>query len=66
MDTSTICLSVFVAFISMVAMLRIYRMRTIQVQVASYRSQIMCPACHLITARCKEKCLHCGKPLQVA
>ncbi len=66
MDPSTVCLSVFVAVISTVAMFRIYKMRTVSVKVASYRSQTMCPACHAITARSEENCLRCGKPLRAA
>ena len=66
MDSSTIWISVFVGLISMVAMYRIYRMRTVRAQVASYRSQTMCPSCGSITARYKANCLHCGKPLRAA
>jgi uncharacterized paraquat-inducible protein A len=66
MDPSTVCLSVFVAVISTAAMFRIYKMRTIGVKVASYRSQTMCPACHAITARSEANCLRCGKPLRAA
>jgi hypothetical protein len=66
MNTSTICFIVFVALISMVALFRIYRMRTPRMLVASYRSQTMCPACGAITARSEIHCLHCGKPLHAA
>jgi len=66
MDLSTIWIGAFVALISMVAMYRIYRMRTVRMQVASYRSQTMCPSCGSITARYKVSCLHCGKPLRSA
>jgi len=64
MDSSTIYLSVFVGLISMVAMYRLYRMRTVRAQVASYRSQMMCPTCHAITARAEANCQRCGKPLR--
>jgi predicted amidophosphoribosyltransferase len=64
MDTSTICLSVFVALISMVAMFRIYKMNSFRVGAASYKSQTMCQACHAITPRAEANCLRCGKPLR--
>jgi hypothetical protein len=64
MDPSTVCLSVFVALISTVAMFRIYKMNSFRVKLASYRSQTMCPACHAITARAEANCLRCGKPLR--
>jgi len=64
MDPSTICLSVFVALISMVAMFRIYKMNSFRMRVASYRSQTMCHACHAITPRAEANCLRCGKPLR--
>jgi positive regulator of sigma E activity len=66
MDQSTIYLSIFVALISMVAMIRIYGMRTGRIAVVSHQSQTMCPSCHSITARSKVNCLHCGKPLHGA
>jgi hypothetical protein len=66
MDPSTICLSVFAALISMVAIYRIYGLRATRMQVAGYRSQIMCPSCGFITARYKANCLHCGKPMHAA
>jgi len=66
MDPSTVCLSVFVALISMVAMFRIFKLKTFRLKVASYRSQTMCPACHAITARAEPNCLRCGKPLRAA
>jgi len=66
MDSSTIFLSVFVALVSMVAIYRIYSLHNTRMQVASYRSQIMCPSCGFITARYKATCLHCGKPMHAA
>ena len=66
MDTSTVCLSVFVGLISMVAMFRIYKMNSFRVKVVGYRSQTMCHACHAITARAEANCQHCGKPLRKA
>jgi uncharacterized paraquat-inducible protein A len=64
MDPSTVCLSVFVALISMVAMFRIFKLKTFRLKEASYRSQTMCHACHAITSRAEANCLRCGKPLR--
>lgn len=64
MDQSTVYLSGFIALVSMVAMVRLYGMRTGWIQAASHRSQTMCPSCQCITARSKANCLHCGKPLR--
>jgi predicted amidophosphoribosyltransferase len=64
MDPSTVCLSVFVALISMVAMFRIYKMNSFRIRVVGYRSQTMCHACHAITARAEANCQRCGKPLR--
>jgi len=64
MDLSTVCLSLFVALISTVAMFRIYKMNSFRIKAVSYRSQTMCPACHAITARAEASCQHCGKPLR--
>jgi len=66
MNISTICFIVFIALISTIALLRIYRMRTPQMQVARYRSQTMCLACGSITAQSEANCLQCGKPLRSA
>ena len=64
MDASTVCLSIFVGSISMVAMFRIYKANSFRIKVASYRSQTMCQACHAITPRAEANCLRCGKPLR--
>jgi uncharacterized paraquat-inducible protein A len=66
MDQSTIYLSIFIALISTVAMIRIYGMRTGRIAVINHQSQTMCPACHCITSRSKANCLRCGKPLRDA
>ena len=66
MDQSTIYLSIFIALVSMIAMLRIYGMRTGRIAVMSRQSQTMCPSCHSITAKSKANCLRCGKPLRAA
>src|SRR5579859_338738 len=66
MDSSTVCLSVFVALTSTVAMFRIYKMNSFRVKVVGYRSQTMCHTCHAITARAEANCQHCGKPLRKA
>jgi predicted amidophosphoribosyltransferase len=63
MDPSTVCLSVFVALISTVAMFRIYKMNSFRIKAMSYRSQTMCQACHAITPRVEANCQRCGKPL---
>jgi len=64
MDMSTVCLSIFVGLISMVAMCRIYKMNPFRIKAVSYRSQTMCHACHAITARAEANCQRCGKPLR--
>lgn len=64
MDPSTVCLSVFVALISTVAMFRIYKMNSFRVKVVDHGPQTMCPACHAITARAEANCQRCGKPLR--
>ena len=66
MNAINICFIVFVAVTSMVALLRLHRIRTAGTQIPGYGSQTMCPACGAITARSEAHCLHCGKPLRTA
>lgn len=66
MNAINICFIVFVAVTSMVALLRLYRIRTAGIQIPGYGSQTVCPACGSITARSEAHCLHCGKPLRAA
>jgi ribosomal protein S27AE len=65
MIANDIGLAVFVAVISLAAILRLYRIRrtklNLAMEVALYGSQTMCPTCGSITAREKAYCLHCGK-----
>ena len=49
--------------IALVAILLLYKMRKLKLQVAAYGSQRMCPWCGLITSRLKACCLECGKSL---
>jgi hypothetical protein len=49
--------------IALVAILLLYKMRKLKLQVAGYGSQRMCPWCGLITSRLKACCLECGKSL---
>jgi hypothetical protein len=49
--------------IALVAILLLYKMRKLKLQVAGYGSQRMCPSCGLITSRLKACCLECGKSL---
>jgi hypothetical protein len=41
-------------------MLVVRSMRKLNPQIAGIRSQRMCPACGLITARLNPRCLECG------
>ena len=49
--------------ITLVAIVLLYKMRKLKLQVAGYGSQRMCPSCGLITSRLKACCLECGKSL---
>jgi len=66
-NANNIGFAIFVVLISLVAILRLYRIRrarmklNLGMEMAPYGSQIMCPACGSITARAKAYCLHCGK-----
>jgi hypothetical protein len=66
-SANNIGFAIFVIVISLAAIVRLYRIRRIKMnlamEVATYGSQIMCPACGSITARAKAYCLHCGKQL---
>lgn len=68
MSAINIAFAVFVIGISLVAILRLYRIRRTRMnsamEVELYGSQTMCPACGAITARSKTNCLHCGKPMR--
>jgi hypothetical protein len=59
-----ICFGLFFVLISVVALLRLYKLHVAEPRVAGYGSQTMCPSCGSITARSKAHCLHCGKPLR--
>ena len=67
MSTNDIAFAVFVALISLAAILRLYRIRGAKLnsamEVRLYGSQTMCPACGAITDRSATHCLHCGKPM---
>ena len=60
--------AIFVVLISLVAIVRLYRIRrtkmNLPIEAARYGSQLICPACGSITARAKAYCLHCGKRLR--
>ncbi len=68
MSANDIGFAIFVVVISLAAILRLYRISRIKMnlamEVAHYGSQTMCPACGSITARAKAYCLHCGKRLR--
>lgn len=66
MNALNICFGIFMVVVSMVALLRIYKLHVAQRHVAGYRSQTMCRSCGSITARSKAYCLHCGKALDAA
>jgi hypothetical protein len=52
----------FILLIALVAiLLMLYRRRTVNPQIAGFRSQRMCPSCGLITSRLKPCCLECGE-----
>jgi len=65
MSANDVGFAIFVVFISLAAILRLYRIRrtkmNLPIQVTQYGSQTICPACGSITARAKAYCLHCGK-----
>ena len=65
MIANDIGLAVFVAVISLAAILRLFRIRrtrlNLAMEAALYGSQTMCPVCGSITAREKAYCLHCGE-----
>ena len=68
MSVNNIGFAIFVFVISLAAILRLYRIRRMKMnlamQVAPHGPQTMCPACGSITARAKAYCLHCGKQLR--
>jgi predicted amidophosphoribosyltransferase len=49
--------------IALFAILLLHPRRKVKPQTAAYGSQMMCPACGLITSRLKAYCLECGKSL---
>ena len=49
--------------IALLAILLLYKMSKLKLQVAGYGSQRMCPSCGLITSRLKACCSECGKSL---
>ena len=50
----------FGLFVVLFAILLLRSMRKLNPQIAGIRSQRMCPACGLITARLNPRCLECG------
>jgi predicted amidophosphoribosyltransferase len=65
MNAIDIGFALYVALISIVALLRLYSIRKTQKNVASYGSQRMCRACGSITPRVEAYCRQCGKPFPV-
>jgi len=53
----------FALLIALFAILMLYRVYSLNPQIARFRSQRMCPSCGLITSRLKAHCLECGKSL---
>jgi hypothetical protein len=49
--------------IMLFGILLLYRMRSLKPQIATFRSQRVCPSCGLITSRLKAYCMECGKYL---
>ena len=49
--------------VALLAILLLYKMRSLKPQIATFGSQRMCPSCGLITSRLKARCLECGQSL---
>ena len=64
MTTINVCFGVFFVLVSLVALLRLYKLHTAEPRIAAYGSQTICPSCGSITARSKAHCQRCGKPLR--